>query len=93
MNEVLKLLRIAHGYKVSELADMLKITQPYLSQIEKGCRKPSDDLLKKYCEVFKIKLSTIKFFDKEKNSKNLKYQELLLLILQKICKNKPSLDD
>lgn len=92
MNEVLKLLRIAHGYKVSELANMLDITQPYLSQIETGCRKPSDDLLEKYSKVFKVRLSTIMFFDKEKNSKNLKYQELLLLILQKICNNRNSND-
>ena len=97
MNEVLRLLRIAKGYSISEMAEKLGKSQPFISRIESGQKTPSDELLRKYSEVLHIKFSTIMFFFKEKNENELEYEELLLLILQKICnkrikKSKKQLD-
>lgn len=88
MNEVLKLLRIANDYKLKELADLLDVSQPFLSQIESGVKKPSNELLGKYSKIFKVRVSVLQFFAEEKEEKNLKYQQLLLMILEKICEKK-----
>ncbi len=88
MNEVLKLLRIANNYKPKELADLLGVSQSFLSQLENGLKKPSNELLNKYSKIFKVRVSTLHFFAEEKEDKNLKYQQLLLMILKKICEKK-----
>lgn len=84
MNEVLKLLRIAKGYTVREVAYKLGKSQPFISAIESGKKKPSDELLKGYSELFHIKVSSLEFFYKEKTEKQMEYEEILLMILQKI---------
>lgn len=41
------------GMTQKELADELGVTQPFLSAIEKGSKKPSQDVLNKAMEIFK----------------------------------------
>jgi transcriptional regulator with XRE-family HTH domain len=65
VNEVLKLLRIISNYKQNELAGELGISAAFLSQIESGDRKPTMDLLDRYCEVFRMRKSTLLFFAEE----------------------------
>lgn len=84
MNEVLRLLRIAKGYTVNEVAEKLGKTQSFISKIENGVKKPSDELLKGYSELFHIKVSSLEFFYKEKTEKQMEYEEILLMILKKI---------
>ncbi|MGE3622345.1 MAG: helix-turn-helix domain-containing protein [Bdellovibrionales bacterium] len=63
LNEALKVIRQFHGLKLVELADQLKVSKSYLSQIETGQRPNiSIDLLNKYSERFKIPVSSILFF-------------------------------
>lgn len=88
MNEILKLLRIAYGYKPKDVAEKLGISQSMLSQIESGLKKPTNELLERYGKVFKIRVSTLMFFDEERRDKDLKYQELLLMMLERICNKK-----
>lgn len=88
MNEVLKLLRIARGYSVSEMAEKLGKSQSFISKIELGKRTPSKELLQEYSKVLHISLKSIEFFNKEKTDNELEYEELLLIILQKICRRK-----
>lgn len=88
MNEVLRLLRIAKGYKVSEVAEQLGKSQPFISAIESGKKKPSEELLKGYSNLFHIKVSSLEFFYKEKTEKQMEYEEVLLMILKKICAHK-----
>lgn len=88
MNRVLRLLRIANDYTIAELANKLNVTPSYISKIENGTKKPSNELLEKYCKVLKIKMKTLMFFEKENNFNDYKYQDLLLLILEKICSKK-----
>lgn len=88
MERVLKLLRISGGYSIKELAEKLEITAGHLSRIESGEKNPSQDLLKKYGKIFHLRVSTIMFFDEEREGKGLGYQELMLLILETICKQR-----
>lgn len=50
-------LREAKKLKVTELARKSFISQPYLSDIEKGKAQPSIDTLKAICEILEISLS------------------------------------
>lgn len=88
MNEVLQLLRIAKGYTVSEMAALLGKSQPYISRIESGEKKPSEELLNQYSKIFKIKVSSIKFFEQKKTQEHLVYEEILLMILKSLCRRR-----
>ena len=65
INEALRLVRIAHGYKSKEVAQMIGVSASYLSEIESGRKTPTLDLLQKYSEAFSIRLSTLMFFIEE----------------------------
>jgi len=65
IGEALRLLRVFHDLKGKELADKLSISPNYLSEIEKGKKKPSLEVINKYGEVFNIKPSSILFFSEE----------------------------
>lgn len=85
MENVYKLLRIANNKSVSELAGEIGVSPSYISEVENGKRLPSNALRKKYSETLGVKESTILYFDEESKEKNLGFQELLLLILKKVC--------
>ena len=72
MKRVLKALRVVNDYSIKDLAEKLQISSSHISRVESGEKNPSEELIKKYSELFGIKVSTIKFFDSEKNKKNLK---------------------
>ena len=65
LGEALRLLRVFNDMKASELSIQLGISPNYLSEIEKGKKKPSLDVINKYGNVFKIKPSAILFFSEE----------------------------
>lgn len=90
MNEVLRLLRIAHDYSIKETAELLGVTPSFISKIENGVKRPSDELIKRYSRVFRVSTKTIKFFDEEHKKNDYRYQELMLLILEKIINKKNS---
>lgn len=69
IGEALKMFRTIHGYKAKELAEHLKISPSYLSEIENEKKSPSYELLEKYATVFDVKLSTLIIFT-EDYSKN-----------------------
>ena len=60
--ETLKLLRTFYGYKSVEMAQMIGISQSYLSEIENNKKQPSLEILDKYAEAFDMKVSTILLF-------------------------------
>lgn len=62
LNEALRLLRVFHDKKSNELAKELNISAGFLSEIEKGKKKPSVELINKYSAIFEIKPSAIMFF-------------------------------
>lgn len=62
MGEALRLLRIFNGYKSAELAEMLGISQSYVSELENNKKQPTMEVLDKYAKVFGMKKSTLFLF-------------------------------
>ena len=59
IGDVLKHLRKIYGYKAVEMSKELGISTSYLSEIENGKKQPSLEHLKKYAQLFGIKLSSL----------------------------------
>lgn len=62
IGEALRLIRVFYDLKQTEAASRLGISQSYLSEIEKGTKVPSLDLLRKYSEIFDLPQSSIMYF-------------------------------
>lgn len=62
LHEALRLIRVYHDLKQSELAVKLGMSKSYLSEIERGTKPPSVDLINKYADIFAIPASSILFF-------------------------------
>lgn len=60
--EALRLLRVFHDLKQSELAQALEISRSHVSEIESGNRVPSLEVLQKYARAFKVPISSVLFF-------------------------------
>lgn len=62
LNRALKIIREVHRMKQGELADSLGISKSYLSEIERGEKKVSLDVLNKYAVTFDVPASTFLSF-------------------------------
>jgi len=62
IGEALRLIRVYHDLKQKDAAALLGISTSFLSEIEKGRKTPSLDLIKSYAEKFGIPASSILFF-------------------------------
>ncbi len=65
INEALRLIRVFHDMKQVDLAEQLGISKSYISEIEKGTKNPSLDLVEKYSKLFSLPISAIMFFAEE----------------------------
>lgn len=54
-----------HDLKQVELAEKLGVSKSHISEIEKGNKSPSLDLIQRYATEFKIPVSSIMFFAEE----------------------------
>lgn len=87
MNRILKNLRIAHDFSLKDLAEKLNVSPSFVSQIERGVKKPNDQMLEKYSKVFCVSKEALKSFEqKEKDSINMSNVSLLYYMLDKIIK-------
>ena len=93
MGEALRLLRIFNGYKSAELAELLEISQSYVSELENNKKQPTMEILDRYAKVFEMKKSTLFLFaeslETEKNKLDEKQRVAvagmkLLKILEKV---------
>ena len=50
-------LRISRGWKQKELAEMVGLSRPAMSNIESGKRSLTLNTLKRFCEVFSVDIS------------------------------------
>lgn len=62
ISEALRLIRVYHDLKQSELAVRLRISKSYLSEIESGVKTPTLDLINSYSAEFDMPASAILFF-------------------------------
>jgi transcriptional regulator with XRE-family HTH domain len=65
INEALRLIRIFHDLKQFEVAEKLGVSKSHISEIEKGSKSPSLELINKYADEFNIAPSSIMFFAEE----------------------------
>ena len=68
LNEALRLIRVYHDLRQTEMADKLGISKSYLSELEKGSKRASLDLVEKYANHFQIPVSSIMFFSENINN-------------------------
>lgn len=62
LGEALRLIRVYHDLKQKEVAERLDISTSYLSEIEKGRKTPSLELIQRYSDEFGLPVSSIMFF-------------------------------
>lgn len=72
LNEALRLVRVFHDKKIKDLAIELGVSASYITDIEKGNKKPSLELVNKYAEVFSTTASALLFFSEELAQDNTK---------------------
>lgn len=62
LNEALRLVRVYHDLTQTQLCSEIGISNSHLSEIEKGKKQPSLELLARYSERFGIPTSSLLFF-------------------------------
>lgn len=62
LGEALRLIRVYHDLKQKEAADLLGLSTSYLSEIEKGRKVPTFDIIQRYSDKFALPVSSILFF-------------------------------
>jgi transcriptional regulator with XRE-family HTH domain len=62
LNEALRLIRVFHDMKQAEAAKALGVSASYLSEVEKGKKKPTLELVERYAETYRIPASSIMYF-------------------------------
>lgn len=65
LSKTLKQIRIRHKLTQLQLSNKLNISRSYISEIEKGIKTPSYDVLKKYSNEFKVPVSIIFLFSED----------------------------
>jgi transcriptional regulator with XRE-family HTH domain len=66
IHDALRLIRVYHNKKQSELAESLEISPSHLSEVESGRKQPTLDLLERYSRVFNMPVSSIMLFSEKK---------------------------
>jgi transcriptional regulator with XRE-family HTH domain len=83
LNKALRLIRIFHDLTQKDLAEKLKISRSYLSEIESGKKNPTLEIIVSYSEQFDIPMSSIMFFSESMNSED-KTEKLRGFISKKV---------
>lgn len=65
LNEALRLLRVFHDIKIKDLAEQLEVSSGFISDLEKGKKNPSLELIEKYAVIFQTSSSALLFFAEE----------------------------
>ena len=72
IGEALRLIRVFHNTKQTDMAKALDISSSYLSEIENGKKEPSLEILDNYAKEFKTSTSAILFFRDGLNDNSMK---------------------
>lgn len=65
INEALRLIRLYWGFSQTELSDLLGLSQSMISEIERGSKPVSMEVLQRYSEKLGIRMSQLMFFAEE----------------------------
>ena len=70
LSEALRLIRVFHDIKQNELAERLGISKSYLSELERGKKSPSIEIVRQYASEFQMPVSSILFFSEQLDNPN-----------------------
>ncbi|MBW7910255.1 MAG: helix-turn-helix transcriptional regulator [Alphaproteobacteria bacterium] len=86
IGEALRLIRIFHDCKTTDLAEALGLSASHISEIESGKKKPSLETLEKYASFFETSLSVILYFSEEldKSTKKDNIRSKIIKFLQAV---------
>ena len=59
IGEVLRLARTSQGRTLREVSDSARVSLGYLSEVERGRKEPSSELLNAICDALDVPLSTV----------------------------------
>jgi transcriptional regulator with XRE-family HTH domain len=59
IGEVLRRARTAQGRTLREVSDSARVSLGYLSEVERGRKEPSSELLTAICDALEVPLSTV----------------------------------
>lgn len=93
INEALRLLRHYWGYSQADLAKELNISQSLISEIERGQKTVSMEVLERYSSNLNIRMSQLLFFAEEIESEPPQRRGKLIVagkVLSLLDKLKPS---
>lgn len=79
INDALRLLRLYLGLSQKKLAAELCISQAMISEIEKGTKAVSMDILDKYSKKLNIRMSQLMFFAEELDGEPLRTRGKLII--------------
>lgn len=79
VNEALRLVRLYWGYSQTDLAAELGISQSLISEVERGSKSVSLELLEKYSAKLEIRMSQLLFFAEELKAEPVKKRGSLLI--------------
>lgn len=88
LNEVIRITRIANDMTISTLSEKSTVSKSYITEIEKGKKRPSKDILNKLSLAFNLEEYNLHEFDELHNSiiktkeKLYAYRTLLISILE-----------
>lgn len=67
LNTALKLIRKYHNLTLAQASEKLDVSVSYLSEVERGVKTPSLDVLRAYSDVYGMPLSSIMFFAEQQS--------------------------
>ncbi|MBT9160597.1 MAG: hypothetical protein DDT26_01884 [Dehalococcoidia bacterium] len=62
LNEALRLVRVFHDLNKTQTADRVRLSKSYITELERGDKKVTMEVLEKYADGFSIPLSSLMFF-------------------------------
>ena len=62
LNEALRLVRVFHDLNKTQTANRVGLSKSCITELERGDKKVSMEVLEKYAEAFSIPLSSLMFF-------------------------------
>ena len=95
VHTAIKLTRQFHRMKQAELAKKLEISPSYLSELERGAKTISVDLLYKYSAIFDVPVDTFLRFSEsstEVDPRRSERAEKLLAFLQWVARDEDRID-
>lgn len=79
INDALRILRLYLGLSQKEVSDKVGISQSMISEIERGSKSVSLEVLSKYSDKFNVRMSDLMFFAEELENEPVKTKGKLFI--------------